>query len=225
MSTEVRATERPTSLFQMWIFGVVWCGVTGLVSIPIVTGYETRFFPTVIAGVFAVVGLLLLGAVLWMTLGYLKFGAVLLYVDDPVVIGGQLTGWFHLPNKVTAAIADSQLACRSGMWTSPPNSTYSEGDVWSTTMKLRIHRSSGRNQAEFVFDIPSEHPATDNPVDEAHGSTGVGWKAKKTENNRAYYSWVLSVHVDEPGLDLRRDFRLHVESRSAAPADTQNRQE
>ena len=213
MRVEVQSAERPKTIAYALVFTLAWCGITGIVV------YGTIHQPPpvwvmVVVGLFAVVGLALLVACVWLSIEYLKFGRVLLSLNEPsLATGGTLSAVVNLPSRVsTAHVINATLACVRCVWEKGQSrhAMYREEDVWAKTSLFPIRSRPASTSAELRFDIPAGQPVTDLPGEEDHGSAGVMGMRPEIVVDHGYHAWVLRIHVDVDGVDLRRAFRLRV---------------
>lgn len=136
------------------------------------------------------------------TLGWFKYGSILLYLDAPARTGARLAAQFTLPGKLRGARSlKVSLSCIARERRRPDNGGshfVSEAMVWSESRSLVIHWVGNSGKVQVQFEIPIACPETEHPPG------GV------MQENRAYHRWELVIAAEVPGIDLSRTFDLPV---------------
>ena len=183
-----------------WGFAIVWNAISfPLLGSTIPDEVRSGNYPALIALVFPLVGLILLGLALKRTLEYRRYGRVWLHMDPyPGSIGGHVGGVLQVKkldhrHAVEAETLSVKLECvHSYVSGSGKNRSRRESIEWAQSGKPAISRSMEGVSLSFRFDVPDGLPQAD------------------VEQSGNYYFWRLSVEAEVPGTDLSRSYNIPV---------------
>lgn len=193
-TSRIRSEARSTAL-GMWIFAVLWCGISSPILFFLKSELLTGNYLALIGLIFPLIGIFLLAKAIAMSREYRRFGVVEYRMDPyPGAIGGNVGGSMEI-RKVQEADARFRvkLECvfshESG---SGDDKSRFETIRWAEEGSAMTARIAGGVRLEFRFDVPRDLPESD------VGRTGD------------YYFWRLQVTADLPGVDLNRTYIIPV---------------
>jgi hypothetical protein len=162
-------------------------------------------FPAdVLAGLFLLMGVLMLAGTVTVTLRYLRYDAVrLTLVGEAPAVGKRLDGILDLSARAAAAWVGVELACvhithaRIGA----NRIVTSEKDCWSDRRQFPVRRSGRRGTAVIRFNIPDSLPPSRN--------TPAAGAPATDESARDDYVWELRIEAG-PDAEFRRALPVRV---------------
>ena len=183
----------------MWGFTVLFAGASVAIGLAVLRKPELQHdFPLVIAGLFPLVTLTLLGRAIRKTAQRFRFGkSVLELATFPGVIGGHLLGVVYTPVKLQATDGfDVALSCVQRVITAHgKNQTAHDVVIWHEEQHLvraAMEQDMTRTAILVGFQIPRECQ----PSFHAAGSNDIRWK--------------LRVRAKVPGVDYESTFEVPV---------------
>ncbi len=231
-SNRLLSTQNPKSIGFMWVFAVLWCGV----SFPVFWMFAIQMrqvAPGIVGGLFAAFGLVMLFFTVRATLEYVKFGQVDLTLDGEPAVGRGFGAMVRLPASPALAKLTAELACVQLIpdRDAKGEPTTREADAWTLKQEFPVRRGAAGAYATLRFDVPADQPATttaeDIGLDEAQMKEAFKdldlakfralHAAAARAQARGSYRWELRIRADVPGIDLDRTFNL---SMAPAPAGT-----
>ncbi|HET9405584.1 MAG TPA: hypothetical protein VFO57_13485, partial [Burkholderiales bacterium] len=212
-SNRLLSVQNPKSLAGMWIFTVLWCGISFTVFWAFAIA-SRQTGGAIVGGLFSLLGLVMLFGSVKATLEYLKFGRVHLALEgEQPAAGRSFSARLDLPGEAgAAATIHAELVCVQTTWSrgSKGGPSKSERDAWTRKNVFPVRRGPVSGYAMLKFDVPADQPASDLPGEgPPDAMLEVGHPAG-IEIGRSYYRWELRVKADVPGIDLERTFKLRV---------------
>lgn len=201
-----------SSLWGIWIFAIIW----NLISLPAALAVPGELGKgntmMLVALLFPLVGLYLLGQAIRSTLSWRRFGQLQLQLDPyPGSIGGQVGGTIDLPLPYDSQqrFPVSLMCVHSYETGSGKERKRRESIVWQSQGLAHSQLSpSGGTRLGLCFDVPAQLPASQ-------------------PHSREYHLWRLDLQADLPGVDLHRQFEVPVfateaKSRTSLPLSSQH---
>jgi hypothetical protein len=193
-TSRIRSEARSTTL-AMWIFAMLWCGVSSPILFFLKSELLSGNYLALIGLIFPLIGIFLLAKAIAMSREYRRFGMVEYSMDPyPGAIGGNVGGSMEIRDVQEAgALFRVKLECvfshESG---SSDDKSRFETIRWAEEGSAGTARIAGGVRLEFRFDVPRDLPESD------VGRTGD------------YHFWRLQVTADLPGVDLNRSYIIPV---------------
>jgi len=189
-------------MWVLWGFAIFWNAVSAPILFAIGDEFHKGNHLILIALLFPLVGVFLIGMAWRSTREWRRFGIVELQLDPfPGSIGGNVGGTLLIRN-----IQSHNPACKVELQCvytyvsgSGKNRSRREDIKWAEAGLARVEALADGVRLKFRFDVPDNLPEAD------------------LKQQGAYHFWRLKVSVDFPGVDLHRDynipvFRTHSES-------------
>lgn len=177
-----------------WFFAVIWNAISSFLWFVIPVEFAKGNYWILIAGLFPLVGLVLLTWAIKTTLEWRRFGAIPLTLDPyPGAIGGHVGGTLELPlaYDITYQFPLTLSCVHSYMSGSGKNRSRKESVKWQAQGFAYTESAAKGIRLSFRFDVPPDLPASEPSSD-------------------SYYYWRLVIKADLPGVDLNRQFELPV---------------
>ncbi len=185
------------AMWIAWISAAFWNGVSSVVALGMWKGHES-LLPLIIFGtIFPIIGLVLIGWAVRVTIAWKKFGpSTFKMLAVPVVIGGNLSGAIETSVKVRPQDGfHLRLACVNRVRVSTgKNTTTKETILWKTekTVNEDLLDERGRSGIPVSFPIPVDAA----PTDETTPANTIVWR--------------LIAKAKVPGVDYSASFDVPV---------------
>jgi hypothetical protein len=218
---KIVSVQNPRSLVGLWIFAIVWCGISFSVFGAFAFGARD-VVGGLVGGLFSLLGLAMLYGAVTSTLEYWRYGNVRLVLARPPETGGRLEAKVEFPDNATLrGFISAELACVQVVWSrgSKGGSSKSERDDWTGKHVFAIRRGLPGTEAAIAIDVPANQPASSLPQEGDGNSMFEGsFPGPGVSIDKSYHRWELRISADVPGADLGRTFRLRVAQGASAVA-------
>ncbi len=182
----------------MWGFAALWSALSSPLLWVVPEEFAKGNNAALVGLLFPLVGLLLIGKAVSMTMEYRRFGRVVFEMDPyPGAIGGHVGGRISVPRLAyaTATAPSAELKVRleciySYISGSGKNRSRRESVKWAEEGRPQVENTGQGVSLAFRFDVPEELPEAD------------------VERAKAYHLWRLSVDAEIEGIDLRRRYNI-----------------
>lgn len=200
--------ENKRSLALAWVLALVWAGFSAaLVYLVFVQrdAADTPLWVSILVVVMALIGLLLVWALVHRTIGMAKYGGIELQLLAPPAIGGRLAARMTIPSAARgAAVLAAELACLHVRWQKTNDGESSnrvENELHRERREFPIQWAGNEGQVHLQFAIPVGLPHSDAEEndDEDDDSPAKG-----------FHHWQVEVRVDTAGVDLVRSYPVRV---------------
>jgi hypothetical protein len=184
-----------TGMKFIWFFALFWNLVSAPLLFQLTDIWQEKGAVVLIALLFPLIGLGLLGWAIKMTLEWRKFGRTQMNMDPfPGSIGGDVAGEIFLNMRHDPAqVYEVTLSCLySYISGSGKNRSRHEKVIWQDSGYARSAMDMVGAKLAFRFQVPAGLQETD----------------EKEENE--YHLWRLNLHAEMDGVDLDRDFEIPV---------------
>lgn len=157
-----------------------------------------------ISGFFAAWGVVYIVVAIRHTIGRATFGDVKLLLERPQPsIGGRITGSLTVPQSaMRASTLVAELSCEKETFGGGDKGDTMTETIWCGKHAFPLRRKPGGGSAAIAIDIPANlEPTTARPE-------WVTWSSGQPP--KIFWSWMLRVTVDLPGVDLDRSYPVTV---------------
>ena len=192
-SPVIRSSAKKT-LWVMWLFALVWNGLTMPVATQIPGELQKGEWGVLFILIFNVIGVVILIMAVRKTLEWRRFGVTLLTMDPhPGAIGGHVGGTIDVklpyhPGRKFKIVLSNIHSYVSG---TGKNRSRHEKVIWQDVVEVEGTYGMQGSRIPFCFEVPDKLRASE-------------------QYSNSYYKWTVAVSADLPGVDLDRDFEIPV---------------
>lgn len=184
-----------TKMIVMWVFGLAWSAVSSPILFVIEDELKRQNYAALFGLLFPLIGIIVLVMAWRMTREWMRFGVIELQMDPfPGSIGGHVGGRLSITNtRDYRAEYSVKLACLYSYVSGTGDSrSRHETEKWSEQGIAKVESSGHGVRLEFRFDVPEGLPESD------------------VDQTDKYHYWLLSVHGECEGHELKRDYNIPV---------------
>jgi hypothetical protein len=192
-SRRIHDSNRTNTVF-LWVLAVFWNAVSWPVLLVLPRELEQQNWVVLVAAIFPVAGVILIGGAIRATMRAMRFNRSTLVLDQvPVSIGGMLRGHVEVPYEPLAEASSIIVRLtainrvRSGKSTTESIAVQEEREV----LRGSVSRMPDGVSIPIAIDVPYDGPET------------------QTEGN-AQSRWRLTVDAEVPGIDYSASFDVPV---------------
>lgn len=191
---EIRSGAK-TGMKTIWFFALFWNLVSAPILFQLTDIWQEKGAVALLALLFPLIGLGLLGWAINSSLAWRKFGRTPMKMDPfPGSIGGDVAGEItlnmrHDPAQVYAVTLSCLYSYLSG---SGKDRSRNEKVIWQDSGYARSSMDMAGVKLAFCFQVPAGLQETDD------------------QEGSDYHLWRLNLHAEMDGADLDRDFEIPV---------------